>query len=258
MHSKRLIVAVIVLPLLYLYINYLHPIYFFVLILCASILAQAEFYSMYRTDKSLRFIGTIIGITCLVSIYLRPLVFKDILVIGISFFFVFRMLKGHTPSGSLTDISAAVIGVLYIPGLLCYQVLLRQMGKENIFLLYASVWSADSLAYYVGKSIGRHKLYEAVSPKKTVEGAVGSLIGGMAGALLIRYIFPDLISTKESLLTGIILGGVSIIGDLVESMFKRDAGVKDSGVVFPGHGGILDKIDGALIAAPVLYILRNL
>lgn len=145
--------------------------------------------------------------------------------------------------------------VIYIPWLLGYQIYLRRQGYEWIIFLYGCVWASDSLAYYMGKGIGGRKLYEAISPNKTVAGAVGSIAGGALGAVILKTVFISSIAlplfTAAGL--GIIIGAVTIIGDLVESMFKRDAGIKDSSNIFPGHGGILDKLDGVLFAGPVFY-----
>jgi phosphatidate cytidylyltransferase len=109
------------------------------------------------------------------------------------------------------------------------------------------------MAYYIGKGIGKRKLYREVSPNKTVAGAAGSLIGGITGALILRALIVPQITASAALFIGATIGIISVIGDLIESMFKRDAGVKDSGIIIPGHGGILDKIDGSLFAGPVLY-----
>jgi phosphatidate cytidylyltransferase len=92
-----------------------------------------------------------------------------------------------------------------------------------------------------------------VSPHKTVAGAAGSVIGGVLAVFILKAVLLPLLTVSSALIIGVIIGIISIIGDLVESMFKRDAGVKDSSTLIPGHGGILDKIDGALFAGPVLY-----
>jgi phosphatidate cytidylyltransferase len=92
-----------------------------------------------------------------------------------------------------------------------------------------------------------------VSPNKTVAGAVGSVIGGVAGGVLLRALIVPQLSLPAALLIGMMIGSISIVGDLIESMFKRDAGVKDSSHIIPGHGGILDKVDGALFTGPLLY-----
>jgi phosphatidate cytidylyltransferase len=155
----------------------------------------------------------------------------------------------------MAEIGPLGVGFFYIAGFLSFQWFLREQGKEYIFLLYASVWLADSAAYYIGTYIGRNKLYPAVSPNKTFEGAFGSILGGAIGALIMKLIFniPDL-TIISAIGIGAVLGFAALIGDLIESMFKRDAGVKDSSSIIPGHGGILDKLDGLLIAGPFLYL----
>jgi phosphatidate cytidylyltransferase len=109
------------------------------------------------------------------------------------------------------------------------------------------------MAYYIGKGFGKRKLYVEMSPNKTVAGATGSVIGGATGALLLQTVIVPQLTAPSAVFAGIMIGIVTIVGDLVESMFKRDAGVKDSGGIIPGHGGVLDKVDGALFAGPVLY-----
>ncbi len=253
MHLKRLIVAAVLLPLIYLYIMYLPSGYFFVLLLSISVLAMSEFYSMYRVAGIFKYACLLLGILILsVSYFSKDLLF-DVIIISIMAIMGMRLFFKRDPVFSLSDISHPVVGLLYIPGLCSFQAQIRQIGPEWIIFLYATVWSSDSLAYYIGKGIGKRKLYKEVSPNKTVAGAGGSVIGGVIGALLLKAALVPQLAVSSAVFIGIMVGIISIIGDLVESMFKRDAGVKDSGVIIPGHGGILDKIDGALFAGPMLY-----
>lgn len=164
-----------------------------------------------------------------------------------------RLFVKKDPHSSLRDVSVPILGLLYIPVFLTFQLKIIKFGPEWIIFLYALVWVSDSLAYYVGKGFGKRRLYTAISPNKTIAGAVGSLFGGILCSLYLSFSFIPMLNASSSLVIGIIIGGTSVIGDLVESMFKRDAGVKDSGATIPGHGGILDKIDGVLLGGPVLY-----
>jgi phosphatidate cytidylyltransferase len=122
----------------------------------------------------------------------------------------------------------------------------------------AITWINDTLAYFVGRAIGRHKLLPRVSPGKTIEGAIAGLIGGLLTAVLLgaNFIGPH-VGVNASLLKwaagGIIIAAVAQIGDLAESLFKREAGVKDSGKLLPGHGGVLDRFDALFFAIPVAY-----
>ena len=253
MHRKRLIVAAILLPLLYLYIMRLPAGYFFALTLAMSLTAMSEFYSMYRITGILKYLGLLAGVAVITVSFFSRGHLRDAIIISAMVIMAARLLFRKDPSSSLHDLAAPLIGILYIPGLILFQVQIREIGPEWIIFLYATVWASDSMAYYIGKGIGKRKLYKEVSPNKTIAGAVGSLIGGATGALIMMATIVPSLHATAAVLTGIIIGTISIIGDLIESMFKRDAGVKDSSIIIPGHGGILDKIDGSLFSGPVLY-----
>ncbi|MEJ2696084.1 MAG: phosphatidate cytidylyltransferase [Candidatus Sulfobium sp.] len=253
MHIKRLIVAAILVPFLYAVVMFLPAEYFFFLIVILSSLALLEFYAMFRLEGLMKYIGMLWGAALLAVFYTSREHFATVVFLFLLTIMTVRLFFKNDPESSHGDVSIAVLGLLYIPGLLTFQLGLAKASPIWIIFLYASVWAADSLAYYVGKGIGRRKLYERISPNKTVEGAVGSVIGGILGALFINAVLLHLVSLSQVILLGLSMGVVTIIGDLVESMFKRDAGVKDSSHIIPGHGGVLDKIDGVTFAGPVLY-----
>jgi phosphatidate cytidylyltransferase len=259
MHGKRLAVAIVFLPLFYFSVMFLPPVFFFFLLLSVALLALSEFCAMYRIDGAMKYACLLSGAAILMISFFRNAYFSDVFIVAVMAMIVLRLLLKRDPSSSLSEIAAPGIGLIYIPGLLSFQGEIRQIGAEWILFLYATVWASDSLAYYIGKGIGKRRLYVEVSPNKTVAGAGGSVIGGMAGALLLRTFLVPQLTMGSALLIGTIVGTISIMGDLVESMFKRDAGVKDSGTLIPGHGGILDKIDGSLFAGPFLYwILKGI
>jgi len=215
---------------------------------------------MYKTKRALSLLGSFCGALLILSPWLftgSPF-FALGIIIMLSFMLISsaRLFLIKDPLSSLKDLSPVIIGFLYIPNLLLTQWHLRLHGYEWIIFLYGCVWASDSLAYFAGKSFGKRKLYREVSPNKTVAGAFGSVIGGTLSAYLLGnwlLIQGYNIKIPTLFLIGAAIGSVTIVGDLVESMFKRDAGVKDSGSLIPGHGGILDKIDGVLFAGPVLY-----
>ncbi len=253
-HTKRVLIALIALPVFYLYITELPPVFFLLILTIVMILAQIEFHSMYKTKKSISLLGVASGILLMFSA-LNPLAPSPVNTAIIAFILISsaRLFLIKDPSFSLRDIAPAVTGFLYIPHLLLTQWHLRLLGHEWIILLYACAWTSDSFAYYIGKGLGKRKLYREVSPNKTVEGALGSVAGGIFSALVIGSLFIKNTDISSFILIGGAIGAVTIAGDLVESMFKRDAGIKDSGSLIPGHGGVLDKIDGVLFAGPVLY-----
>lgn len=252
MHLKRLAVAAVLLPLFYFYIMELPETYFFALLLTVSILAQWEFYSMYRLGGLMKNTGIFFGVVALVSAYFSR--FTCLIALpAIMTILVVRLFGKRDPESSLKDVSFTVLALLYVPGLLSFQLLLRQHGPGWIVFLFGCVWIADSCAFYAGKSVGKRKLYKEVSPNKTVAGGVGSILGGCLSGWFLDGLFLHAMGPSKSVLIGLVIGATTIVGDLVESMFKRDAGVKDSSNLVPGHGGILDKIDGVLFAGPVLY-----
>ena len=142
-----------------------------------------------------------------------------------------------------------------------YLVLIRDMkidnmeiGVELIFLFIAIIWSGDTGAYATGRLLGRHKLIPAISPGKTIEGAMGGLFFGILGGIAIKYVFlPKVIALHHIIILGILLGIIGQIGDLGESLLKRNANMKDSGNLIPGHGGVLDRCDSMILTAPVFY-----
>jgi phosphatidate cytidylyltransferase len=130
-----------------------------------------------------------------------------------------------------------------------------ESGREALFLLMLTVITSDTAQYYTGRAFGRRLLAPAISPKKTVEGAIGGFVfGGLLLAVVGAWWLPGFPIGFRALL-GVAIVALGIAGDLFESMLKRSAGVKDSSALIPGHGGVLDRIDALLFAAPVYYIV---
>jgi len=194
----------------------------------------------------------------------------------VPFTFLTRAMRGENLSSGYPAAAASVFAFTYIALPMEMLVHLRQQWAGAFYVLYLLlvVWAGDIFAYFVGKSIGRHLMAPRISPKKTWEGAAASLAASVAvGWLLFRYALPisstllraGLIERRDGLfgleqpamgpiiLLTIALNIASQLGDLVESLIKRGAGVKDSGALLPGHGGMLDRIDALLFAAPVLW-----
>ncbi len=255
---KRIVVAAVTLPVLWVYLYYLPPMpYFLAFLTVVCVLSLNEFYRMYGLRNRFIIPGVLIGGIIFYTICRHPEFLLEGICIGFFALMVLRLFDERTPEGSMSELGPLSAGFLYITVLLSFQWVLRiTAGVEYIFLLYASVWIADSMAYYIGKYLGKNKLYPSVSPNKTMEGAAGSLLGGSGGAVLITKVLNiQGLSASGAAAIGVTLGCATILGDLIESMFKRDAGVKDSGSLIPGHGGLLDKIDGFLVAGPVLYFI---
>jgi phosphatidate cytidylyltransferase len=166
---------------------------------------------------------------------------------------------GHADlRGVLPQVSSAFFGVLYAFAPWRYATLLRSESKHWLFFGLALNWAGDTAAYYVGRGFGKHQLAPVVSPKKSWEGAIGSVVGSIIfGTLYMGYFEPQvpLWHIAAIAIAGNIAGQ---FGDLAESAMKRGGGVKDSGHMLPGHGGILDRVDSTLFALPVVYVLSVL
>ncbi len=256
---KRHVIAALFLPVLAAYLYYLPPLpYFLSLLLVVGVMALWEFYVMYRIPKRLYVPGLLLGGIVIYLACRYPSFFLETIFVCFFILLLVRLFSGMPPSGSMEALGPLGVGLLYIGGFLSFQWFLRteMQGMEYIFLLYTSVWLADGGAFYIGTYMGKTKLYPAISPNKTWEGALGSLAGGILGAVAVKAVFsmPGL-SYSGAAGIGAVMGVTALLGDLIESMFKRDAGVKDSSVFIPGHGGVLDKLDGMLVAGPVLYFI---
>jgi phosphatidate cytidylyltransferase len=151
----------------------------------------------------------------------------------------------HLPAGAGASVAGLVLGPY-------------DLGRGALMSLLVMVFFGDTGAYFAGRSMGRHKLNVLISPKKTVEGAIGGLLASVGGAFLARWLFlPDL-GLAETAVLGALCGAVGQVGDLVESLFKRATNTKDSGHLLPGHGGLLDRVDGVIFAGPVLMAWLSL
>jgi phosphatidate cytidylyltransferase len=155
-------------------------------------------------------------------------------------------------------VMANTFGPLYLGGGLGSIILLwRDAGADGpafTVLALTLAWLSDTGAYFAGRYLGKHKLYEAVSPKKTVEGALGGLLSGLAGAVLMHFTVLRSLPLGHTVVLALVAGGLGQAGDLGESLLKRSFGVKDSGGIVPGHGGILDRVDALLVTSTITYL----
>ncbi len=158
--------------------------------------------------------------------------------------------RAGAPGGAAVD----TLGALYIGGLFAYVVLLRaEVGRAATFVILGIIWASDMAAYLVGRRWGRRKLAPAISPGKTIEGVLGGLIAGIIVAVGVAAWQGWPIATFGAV--GVVVVAAGVVGDLWKSTIKRAAGVKDSGSILPGHGGIIDRFDAVLFGVPVGYYL---
>jgi len=188
--------------------------------------------------------------------------FVVLLALAVASYAVTRAVRPSPASPRLRGYWVYAAGLVY-PSLLCaHLVSLRDLqaartisglpaGAGWLFLVVGATWVMDIAAYVVGRAIGRHKLCPTISPGKTIEGAIGGLVGAVAVAWAMGMWLG--LSAMQAVLLGVLLGLGGQAGDLFESLLKRRAGVKDSGTLLPGHGGVLDRFDSLLFNAPIAY-----
>lgn len=266
--QQRLLTAAVALPLLIL-IFWAGGLWFLALVLFVILVGMSEFYHLVEAKGLLpqRLIGTLAALGLgLNAFYGSPNYAALILTAAVLACLAFQLFRLDLTT-AITGSATTMMGVLYVGWLLSHFVLLRNwtdpsgerdFGFFLVILVIATTFLADAGAYFAGRSLGKHKLWPRISPSKTWEGAVGGVIVGSLGLLATilvfdKWIFPTHFPRYHALILGPLLVVVSIFGDLAESMLKRDAGVKDSGAIVPGHGGILDRLDSILFVVPTAY-----
>lgn len=259
---KRMLVNVVGVPLI-LGAIYLGGKAFVGVVLIISFFSMYEFYGLAKEKgfNPFSISGIIAGLLWIIAVYVftgsYELVYAFVLV-----FVVVITLMQQGVSGAIANVSTTLFGFVYIPFFLSFLVRMRiefsdyAFGYDLVLVLFVSVWVCDSLAYLVGKMIGKHKLSPLISPGKTVEGSVAGFLGSVAVFLIFYYSggLTGVLDLQKTIVLGGIVGVFAQLGDLLESMFKRDAGVKDSGKLLPGHGGFLDRFDAFFVVSPVYYI----
>ena len=266
MHLKRWITAFVAIPFLVLLIGSGGALMFAVVIGVVCVIALWEFFRIVPNKAEslnpfcFQLSAFIIGPAIIWAAYMNS--FKSVLgLIALNLIVpVLISLPKFKSDASVSEIIfKQVLGVIYIPLFLSYLVLIRNGddGVAWIFFLLIIVFLGDTGAYYVGSYLGRHKLCPAVSPNKTIEGSVGGLAVNLCAGALFKFFFFPLLTWGLSILFFLSIGVAGQVGDLFESELKRVGNIKDSGVLLPGHGGVLDRIDALLFAAPTAYFFKE-
>lgn len=231
---------------------------FFLFFAVIAVIAQVELYLLFA-QKGFRpqlVLGTGSGLVYMAAVYFfpdgAPAVLVGIIVLHL-LLGLFRPVTGASP-----DLALSIFGVVYLPFLISTLFLIRELkdGVQILYLLFATIWICDALAYVFGKLLGKRKIAPQISPHKTVAGCVGGVAGALATVLIFSYLGwqPAFMNLSQLIGFGLLAGILGQAGDFVESIFKRDAGVKDSSTLLLGHGGMLDRFDSFFIGAPVIYL----
>jgi phosphatidate cytidylyltransferase len=251
---SRLVVVAVGAPLV-LGAIWLGGWWLFALVAIASLVGLHEFYAMARPLRPLVLAGYGGGMAALVGARVGGVEwmiggFLATLVLAFLFYLV-----ATTRAPATAAVSGTVFGTAWIGFGLGFLLLLRDMptnGRLAALAVVIAVWVDDTVAYLIGRAVGRHKFSPAISPAKTWEGFVAGTAGGMFAVFVALY-HEDFLTIAESIVLGAVVAVSAALGDLFESAFKRDLQVKDSGRLLAGHGGVLDRVDAFLFALPAAY-----
>lgn len=253
----RVLSALVLLPIVIGAVWFLPPVATLVLALIAAVLAFIEYVRIAAAlgaEVPLAVPGAAVLGACAVLgagwALVDVVLMTAIITVG-----AMAVASGRPGPEILRNSAAALFPILYIGLPLGALAAIRVSGgREAVLLMMATIVISDSAQYYTGRALGRRPLAPTISPKKTLEGAIGGLVfGTLAFVLGARFVFPEA-AVALLALVGASIAALGIVGDLFESLLKRSAGMKDSGALIPGHGGVLDRIDSWLFAAPVYYM----
>jgi phosphatidate cytidylyltransferase len=257
-HLKRWLTAIIAVPLLFALIYYGSDLVFSAVITITILIGVYEYHHIvfgpgHAWEKGE---GLIIGLLIPLTVHLSGL---DLLLAVLSFsvlavFFTY-LLRIDDEKFDLQPVGKLVLGFMYVPLMMSYFILIHRFdqGVLWIFFILVLAFSGDVAAYYVGKTFGKKKLLPLVSPNKTVEGTLALFAGSVLGCVVYQHFFFPVLPLRHALVMGLVGSVLGQLGDLCESAIKRASGIKDSGAILPGHGGILDRLDCLIFIAPFVY-----
>lgn len=258
--KTRILTAIILIPLLVLVLLSNSTVIAGAVIVI-SLVGLYEFYKAtgLKDKKCLCALGYLAAIAVpLMKSYVNPLVYVPLIYLFMLLLFVIMLAQHKTVS--VTDAAMVIFSVIYIPYFLTNLLYIREVeyGRILIWIPFIGAFLTDTCAYFAGVFLGKHKLCPGISPKKTIEGSVGGILGCMAACMLYGLLMEQVWCLNVNYISLTVLGFamsvVSQIGDLSASIIKRKFGIKDYGSLFPGHGGILDRLDSVIMIAPMVYL----
>lgn len=223
-----------------------------------------EFYRMMQAIgiRPYRTVGVVAGLVVSWYVYFQGGVFSGLFITIVLVAIMVLELFRRDGEFAVFHISSTIFGVFYVAWLGSHVILLRQLGEgmesaDNggffVIFAFALAWGTDTGAYFVGHALGRRKLAPRISPGKSVEGALGGAAVSLVAALVAKATIMPLLSILDAVVLGLVAPVMAILGDLVESLMKRNVKIKDTSHALPGHGGMLDRFDSVLFVAPLVY-----
>jgi phosphatidate cytidylyltransferase len=259
--ATRLLTTAIVAPLILL-LMYVGPVWGFSLfIFVATGVGAREFFLMTHPEDALaRAVGIVLTLGVSAVLFLLRADTRALVTViaGLPLASILlALLRLGDVRTAAARMAATTFGPLWVSLLTLIALLREEQGAEGpgyVLMTLMFAWLADTGGYFAGRFLGRRKLYEAVSPKKTVEGFLGAIFAALCGALMAHFWYLPSIPLADALVLALVAGTLGQLGDLGESLLKRSTGVKDSGEIVPGHGGMLDRIDALFVTSTVVYL----
>ncbi|MGH7806822.1 MAG: phosphatidate cytidylyltransferase [Thermodesulfobacteriota bacterium] len=270
--TQRVLTAVFGVPVLLL-VFYRGGVLFLLLILFIISMGQFEFFKLLETKgvSSERAFAVMSSVVLAAAAYIGYLQFLAVFTVLMIIAFVLQFRKQDL-SNAIVQLGITLAGIIYLGWFLSHAILLRNLDHNSgireyaetvqrtkdvgffyVVFVVACTFLNDTGAYFVGKWKGKKRLIPSISPGKTVEGTIGGIISSTITGGVVNLIFKSPLEYSWAFLFGFIIGVVAVLGDLVESLIKRSVGAKDSGIILPGHGGVLDRFDSLIIVFPVSY-----
>jgi phosphatidate cytidylyltransferase len=262
MLKYRVITGAVGVPLVILAIWFGDPWPWFTLLIAAAALAGTyEFYHMANFDsrEPLLYLGLLFSLALVLSPHYRSPDVLPIVITAAMLISLICLLCRPSREEAFRNWAWTIVGALYVGWMLSYWLSLRGLedGRNWVYLAMLTTFANDTGAFFIGRARGKHKLAPAISASKTWEGAIGGLLSGIAASVVIatvlNLISPFTFRYWQIILLGFLIGLFAQLGDLVESLLKRNMGVKESGNLLPGHGGILDRFDSLIFVGVVVY-----
>ena len=261
--SLRILVSVLSIPVI-LFIIYFGGIPFLIFSLSIGLIASYELIGLIKNKGGAvqPFLVAILAICLIVNFYFSYIDFQ-LLIIALSII-ILLVEVFHNNGSAIINIGSTLLVIFYIALFSGTLIAIREFYNSNeiiydqggylLISTFITIWICDSAAYFIGSAIGKHKLFPRVSPNKSWEGAIAGFVFAIISVVVLREFLLDFLSIFDTLAIGFIIGIFGQLGDLIESLIKRDAQVKDSSNLIPGHGGIFDRFDSLLFVAPLIYL----
>lgn len=257
--TLRVLVSILTIPFI-LYSAYRGGVLFLLFVTAVGVLSYYEYIRISEKKESTPalLLGGFAVLAVMMNSYYNFIEFEFLSIIIAGSLLLRELFRNK--GSAIVNLGITFLGIFYVGVFASTLIKLREFyevyeyGGYIIVSMFASIWICDSAAFFGGTAFGKRRLYERVSPKKSWEGAIFGLIGAVAAFLAAYYWYLDFLRLTDVIILGLIVGTIGQMGDLVESLIKRDAGVKDSSNLIPGHGGMFDRFDSVLMVAPAIYI----